>query len=443
MEMASFSKLLGAVLMSGLILFDGTPAYRSPGEKSPVAIYDTGQRVEIVQSAGARRAGTGGSERFYEIKRGGGTVWVPARAVRVSTKEDSGADFGTLHLDFYRRAARNKDAGARALGARGLVLGLKGRERLEAWMDFQRDEADEVRCAANESFGVRVVEEGPPADPRFNDALGDALIRVRREGGWGEEALCGLGRVLARSAHPDKTALKILLSERSLGRRPERPRPRDVSRARELLRMGLSHPDGWVRRNTISQVCEESVSTDTVLALSERFQSMTPDDKMEVIEDDFYFRSFASARPLMLRIAALVGDKSQPAKLRRAALADDGVPRAEKRPAVRATLGDPEDSARLEFARGDCQYRDVLEESANSGDAAAFAAALGCLDSHAGKLGGREFHERLAEWSTPSLAANLQEVSDTGRRAQLDSRLKCLLGQALCPVSLSVDSESN
>jgi hypothetical protein len=206
---------------------------------------------------------------------------------------------------------------------------------------------------------------------------------------------------------------------------------------------GLSHPDGWVRRNTIAQVCEESISTDTVLALSERFPSMAPEDKMEVVEDDFYFRGFESARPLMLRIAALVGDKSQPAKLRRAALADDGVPRAEKRLAVRTTLGDPGDSARLEFAGGDCQDRDVLEEAANSGDEAAFAAALTCLDSHARKIGGREFHERLADWSTPSLAANLQSVTNPERRAQLDRRLKCLLGEALCPVSLTVDSGAN
>jgi hypothetical protein len=440
MEIASFSKLFGSILLSGLILFDGTPGYRAPGDKSPAAVYDTGERVEIVSSRGASDAGNG--ERFYEIKRDGGTVWVPARAVRVSTKED-GAAAGSLPLDFYRRAARNKNAGARALGAQGLVLGLKGRERLDAWMDFQRDEADEVRCAANESFSARVAQEGPPVDPRFDDALIDALIRVRREGGWGEESLCGLGRVLARSAHPDKTALRLLLSERGLGRRPQRPRPRDVSRARELLMAGLSHPDGWVRRNTIAQVCEESISTDTVLALSERFPSMAPEDKMEVVEDDFYFRGFESARPLMLRIAALVGDKSQPAKLRRAALADDGVPRAEKRLAVRTTLGDPGDSARLEFAGGDCQDRDVLEEAANSGDEAAFAAALTCLDSHARKIGGREFHERLADWSTPSLAANLQSVTNPERRAQLDRRLKCLLGEALCPVSLTVDSGAN
>jgi hypothetical protein len=441
MEMASFRKLFGKALAAGIILINNTLGYRTPGGKDPAAAYNTGDRVAIGSTKSVPGDGIRKDERFYEIARGSDAVWVPVRAVRV-LKEGEDPDAVSFSADFYRRAAKNKNDEARALGARGLLRRLRGRELLEAWMSFQGDEADEVRCAANESFSARLGQVGLPDDPRFDDDLFEALIRVRRAGNWREQALCGLGWVLAKSSHPDKIALQRLLSERDLGERPAQAGPQDVSRARALLERGLDEPEGWVRRNLISQVCGENVSTETVKVLSERFPSMTPEDKEEVVAHDYYPSMLEAARPLERRIVGLIGDKSQPAKLRLAALGDYS-PRAEKRDALRKAVGDPEDGLRLDLAAKFCEYRDVLEEVANHGDETAFTAALSCLDGHVGKLGGIELHERLSEWAVPSLPAALESIADPKRRAQLDRRLKCLLGQALCPVSLTVDPDSH
>jgi hypothetical protein len=441
MEMASFLKLFGGAFLSGLILFDGTPAYRSPDDRGPVARYATGEPVEIAAENGLPRETARGGESLYEIKSGTGTVWVPSRAVRVSTEtaEDSGRAFP---LDFYRRAARSRNSAARALGARGLVLGLKSGERLDAWRAFQRDPDDAVRCAANRSFSERVAAEGPPADPRFAAALFDALARVTRGGGWNAEALCGLDQVLLRSSDPDKIALQCLLAIRHLGECPPDARPEDAERALALLKRNLTHPDAWVRRNAIAQTCDAGVSTATVKVLDELFPTMSPDDKREVAVDDSIFKDWEAARPLMLRIVGLIDDKSQPEELRLAALGDDEDFRAEKRDVLRRALEDSSDPLRLVLADGYCQDRDVLLEASNHGDEATFARALRCLEAHIGKIGGNRFHRRVSEWSEPGLDAGLLSVADPSRRSRLERPLECLLGRALCPVRLSADDDS-
>ena len=439
MEMASFRKLFQEALMEGIVLFNNTLAYRAPGDKTPAAVYNTGDRVEIVRAQNRPAAGARGGELFYEIARGSETLWVHQQSIRVLEKNEA-EDRGAFPLDFYRRAAKNTNEKARALGVRGVMRGMKGSALLEAWRDFQSDQADEVRCAANESFSSRVVKQGAPSDKRFNDALIEALIRVSRSGGWGEQALCGLAGVLSRSSHPDKIALQWLLAERGLGERPPGAGARDIARARVLLERGLSHPESWVRRNLLAQICDVGVSTDTVLLLSERFPSMTPEDKSAVVAADWRFEEWEAARPLKRRILGLIGDRSQPTDLRLLAFAG-GYSLEEKGEAVHKVIRDPGDGMRFDLAGKHCQDKIVLEEIANHGDSAAFATALTCLDAHAGKLGGDKFHQSLVAWSTPSLEANLASIAEPSRRAPLERRLKCLVGASLCPVSLSVDPD--
>jgi hypothetical protein len=310
-------------------------------------------------------------------------------------------------------------------------------------MEFQRDQADEVRCAANESFSGRAVKEDIPTDPRFNDGLSDALFRVRREGGWGEGALCGLDQVLARSSHPDRTALQCMMAQRHLGKCPAQARPQDGSRALALLRQSLSHPEGWVRRDIIAQLCSvyEDTKDDVVRMLSELFPSLAPEDKAAVIDTcAWLLKDQEAARPLLRQIAALIDDKSQPAKLRLRAVEDAHDRRLDHRGAIRRIISDPRDELRLDLAGGYCRYRDVLEEAANHGDQTVFASALMCLDRLPALRPGLPPHDDgLSGWSAPALAAELGSIAEPGRRAQLERRLKCLLGQALCPVTLRAD----
>lgn len=433
MEMATLGKLVREVLLAGLILFDGTKAYRAPGDKDAVALYDTGTRVEIIQE----RSVPDGAERFYQIKRASETVWVQAKAVKIIAKEE---DSYGLPKPFYLRAAKSKDEGARALAAGGLMRLLKGPELRDAWVEFQRDQADEVRCAANEFFSRRALDAGLPADQRFNDGLLEALLRVKREGGWGDETLCGLNGLLARSSHPDKTAMQCMLAQRHLGECPKQAGPQDKARALELLRRGLGHPEAWVRGNIIAQLCSvfEETKDDVVRMLPELFPSLTPEDKAAVIGScAWLLKDREAARPLLRQIAALIDDKSQPAKLRLRAVENAYDRRADQRGAIRRIFSDPRDELRFDLAARYCKHKDIIEEASNHGDAAVFASVLMCLDKMlSSRPGPYPFDENLAEWSKPALAARLKSIADPERRERLERPLKCLLGQALCPVSM-------
>jgi len=431
MEIATFSKLFREVLLAGLILLDGTKAFRAPGDKEAVALYDTGTRVEIIQE----RQAAGGAERLYQIKRDGGPVWVEAKAVQVIATDEAAQG---LPLAFYLRAAKNKDEAARTLAAGGLMRGLKGSELMDAWIGLQRDQADEVRCAANESFSARAVKEGLLADPRFNGALLDALLRVRREGGWGDKAVCGLDGLLMESSHPDQTALECMLAQRQLGSCPAQAGARERTRALELLRQGLTYPEAWVRGSIIRQVCGEDITDDAVKTLTALFSAMTPEDKTAVIADcGWPIKDKPAAGPLRRLIAGLIGDKSQPAKLRLSAVDWARYHGIEHRQAVRSIMSDPRDELRFDLAGRYCKHRDIVEAAANLGDEAVFSSAMMCLDKLlAGRKGPDLPASSLAEWSKPSLAAALQAIARPERRARLERPLKCLLGQALCPVSM-------
>ncbi|MFA5138442.1 MAG: hypothetical protein WC728_04345 [Elusimicrobiota bacterium] len=428
MELATFAKLFKETLLAGLILFDRTGAFRDPADKEPAARYDTGQRVEVVQE---RILG----ERFYQVKAGTETLWVPAKAVfLLGDRPDS----DSLPLDFYRRASKNKNDEARALGAGGMMRLLEDRKLLAAWKKFQRDPSDEVRCAANEVFSLRSVKE----DARFHADLTDALLRVNREGGWHERALCGLGEVLSRSSHPDKAELQFLLAARGLGDEPAREP--DRTKTRKLLKQGLRHPEAWVRRNLVSQLCGEGVSDQAVGVLTELFPSMSPEDKAAVIENDYYLNEKESAKPLIRMILGLIEDKSQPTQLRLLVAEDWSLPHVEKKRGIYNVLSDPHDDFRIELAARFCRHRDVLEEAANRGDDAVFGTSLLCLDRMlAHRAGPYAFEYRaeeegsFKEWLAPDLAAGLESVIEAARREQLETRLKCLTGESICPVSFS------
>jgi len=419
--------------MAGLILFDGTRAYRAPGGKEAAAIYNTGTRVEVVQERSLPASGANAEERFYQIKSSGEPLWVEAKAVQIIAKEEAANE---LPLPFYLSAAKNKDEAARTLAAGNLMRLLKGPAVLDSWMEFQRDQADEVRCAANKAFSERAGKEGLSADPRFNDALLDALLRVRREGGWGEGACCGLQELLAGSSHPDKTALQCMLAQRQLGTCPVMARPEDKTRALELVRQGLGHPESWVRGNLIQQVCGEDRTDAVVGVLAERFAAMTPADKAAVINDCAgNIQNKEAARPLLSRIDALISDKSQPTELRLTAMTDARERGFDRRGGIRHIVGDPTDAMRFALSGRYCKYKDILEDIAVHGDDTVFASALLCLDKMRPGLPG-QVDSNLNEWAVPTLDAGLKPVTNPERRAQLERRLKCLLGQALCAVSM-------
>lgn len=431
MEIASFAKLFKTTLLAGLILLDKTGLFKDPGDKEPATRCDTGQRVEILQERGP----------FYQVKKGNEALWISKEAVLVlGPRRDS----DSLPLDFYRRASKNRDEEARALGAGGLMRLLKGRQLVAEWSRLQRDPSDAVRCSANEVFSLRTVRE----DARFHAALTDALLRVKRDGGWHEGALCGLGEVLSRSSHPDKTELRFMLAIRGLSE--ALPQDPDVPKVRRLLKQGLTHPEPWVRGNLIGQVIRYDHTWPEVTSLlTELFPSMSPEDKAAVIDNDYSFKDDEDGRPLMRLILDLIEDKSQPVALRMHAASDWNLTRPEKRKGIYRVLSDPGDGLRLELAAKFCRYRDVLEETANNGDDRAFASALMCLDrAEAGRtpasvIGpGREYWREqgeagFSEWLAPDLAAGLESVTDEVRREQLEPRLRCLTGESVCPVTLS------